>query len=58
MYNSINIANQYYNEGKVLLSKGKKTEAQVSFDNALKKLREVQTVYRILGPDGACLYEC
>lgn len=41
----LNIANQYYNEGKVLLSKGKKTDAQVSFDNALKKLREVQTVY-------------
>jgi len=41
----LNIANQYYNEGKILLSKGKKAEAQVSFDNALKKLREVQTVY-------------
>ena len=41
----LNIANQYYNEGKILLSKGKKADAQVSFDNALKKLREVQTVY-------------
>jgi len=41
----LNIANQYYNEGKALMSKGKKAEAEHSFENAKEKLREVQTVY-------------
>jgi outer membrane protein assembly factor BamD (BamD/ComL family) len=41
----LNIANQYYNEGKALMSKGKKAEAEHSFESAKEKLREVQTVY-------------
>ena len=41
----LNIANQYYNEGKNLLAKGMSTEAHNSFEKAKEKLREVQTVY-------------
>ena len=41
----LNIANQYYNEGKSLLASGKSREAKKSFESAKQKLREVQTVY-------------
>lgn len=41
----LNIANQYYNEGKNLLAMGKQVEAENVLENAKQKLREVQTVY-------------
>ena len=41
----LNIANQYYNEGKSLLASGKTRDAKKSFESAKQKLREVQTVY-------------
>lgn len=41
----LNIANQYYNEGKSLLASGKSRDAKKSFESAKQKLREVQTVY-------------
>ena len=41
----LNIANQYYNEGKALLAKKQTVEAEISLQTALQKLREVQTVY-------------
>lgn len=41
----LNIANQYYNEGKSLLAKKQTVEAEISLQTALQKLREVQTVY-------------
>jgi len=41
----LNIANQYYNEGKTILANGEKAQAEIYLEEAKKKLREVQTVY-------------
>jgi hypothetical protein len=41
----LNIANDYYNKGKMAIANGNKVEAELCFSNAKIKLREVQTVY-------------